>query len=247
MGLHSTDATVTQVYGKYRRMAAVSLRHSFIGLAMLAAAGSAIILRPTQDVSAPTDSIRLETMIPKTFGNWRADESVAPLLVSPELRASLDRIYDQTLARTYVNSEGESVMLSIAYGGNQSDSLQVHLPEGCYRGQGFAVGEKTKGVLNTSFGAIPVARLAASKGPRNEPITYWIVIGNRPAVEGWGMKKAKLMYTLKGQVPDGILIRISSITPDVNQGYNVQRDFAEALLSALSPNHRERLIGSIEN
>lgn len=247
MIMDTTDATAISAYEKDTRMNAFSLKHLFTGIAMLAAAGLAVVFKPTPDLSDSIRIFQLEEVIPKAFGDWKVNESIAPMLVSPELRASLDRIYDQTLARTYINSQGQGIMLSIVYGGNQSDGLQVHLPEGCYRGQGFAVGEKTKGFLNTVFGTIPVARLAARKGPRNEPITYWLVIGNRVAVDGWGTKRAKLLYTLKGQVPDGILIRISSITPDGNQAYSLQRDFAEALLAAVLPEQRERLIGAIEN
>jgi len=223
-----------------------SFRHLFIGLAMLAAAIFAVAMKPTQS-AGNRPRIDLETMIPRAFGSWKAEQTIAPFLVPPELRASLDRIYDQTLARTYINASGESIMLSIAYGGDQSDSLQLHLPEGCYRGQGFAVGEKTEGFMNTALGDIPVARLIATKGQRNEPITYWIVIGRRVTAEGWGMKKAKLLYALKGQVPDGVLMRISSITPDVGRAYRLQRDFAEDLLAALPPVQRERLTGALGN
>jgi Protein of unknown function (DUF3485) len=59
------------------------------------------------------------------------------------------------------------------------------------------------------------------------------------------MKKAKLSYALKGQVPDGILIRISSINFDVDQAYSLQRDFADDMLVALKPEQRARLIGTV--
>jgi hypothetical protein len=51
------------------------------------------------------------------------------------------------------------------------------------------------------------------------------------------------MYALKGQISDGILVRISSISPDAGHAYGLQRDFAESMLEALSPEQRKRLIG----
>ncbi len=134
-------------------------------------------------------------------------------------------------------------MLSVAYGGDQSDSLQVHQPEGCYGGQGFAVGESIRGHLSTTFGDIPVTRLVASKGQRVEPITYWMVTAEKVANNAWDMKLAKLAYTLNGKIPDGILIRISSISADASAAYELQRQFAAAMFSSLSSADRKRLIG----
>jgi EpsI family protein len=220
-----------------------SLRHLLIGLAMFAAVGLAAALTPREKVADLGPRIDLETMIPKQFGDWKVDDSIAPVQISPDLRAALNKIYNQTLARTYIDSRGERIMLSIAYGGDQSDNLQVHLPEGCYRGQGFAVTDKAEGGLDTPFGSIPVARLVATKETRIEPITYWIVVGDKTAENDWDMKKAKLVYALKRQVPDGMLIRISTIQRDVVGAYALERDFADAMLEALSPDKRLHLIG----
>lgn len=225
-------------------MKLISLRHLLIGLSMLAAAGLSYALVPKAKIADQERKINLETMIPQQFGDWKVDETIVPLQVSPDLQAALDKVYNQTLTRTYVNSKDERVMLSIAYGADQSDNVQLHLPEGCYRGQGFAVSNKTETLMQTLFGQVPVAKLIASKGPRNEPITYWTVVGGEVARDFWEMKKAKLRFALKGEVADGILIRVSSITPDAQRGYEIQREFSEAMLKALTPEQRARLIGA---
>jgi EpsI family protein len=214
-----------------------------IGFSMILAAILAMWMKPTQTLTTQKEKINLEAMIPRQFKNWKVDESIAPQLISPDLQASINEIYDETLSRTYINGQGERIMLSIAYGGNQSDNISVHFPEGCYGGQGFAVSDKIKGLLPTNFGNIPVSRLIASKELRNEPITYWIMIGDTPTRSQWEMKKANLMYTLKGQIADGMLVRISSISANAEHAYELQRDFTESLLEALSPVQRKRLIG----
>ncbi len=225
-------------------MKRVSFKHLMIGLSMLAAAGLSYALVPKAKVADQELKINLETMIPQQFGDWKVDETIVPLQVSPDLQAALDKVYNQTLTRTYVNSKDDRVMLSIAYGADQSDNVQLHLPEGCYRGQGFAVGKKTEAVMQTLFGGIPVARLMATKNVRHEPITYWTVVGGEIARDTWEMKKAKLKFALKGEVADGILIRVSSITPDAQRGYEIQREFSEAMLKALTPEQRARMIGA---
>ncbi len=59
-------------------------------------------------------------------------------IVAPAEENSLAaRLYNQSLARLYVNAAGEGVMLVIAYGNTQSDSLQLHRPEVCYPAFGF--------------------------------------------------------------------------------------------------------------
>lgn len=61
------------------------------------------------------------------------------LEITPELANNLDKLYSQTLTRTYINNDGYRIMLSVAYGENQlsSDVTQVHRPEFCYVAQGF--------------------------------------------------------------------------------------------------------------
>jgi EpsI family protein len=220
-----------------------SFKHVMVGLAMLGAVGLSYALTPKIKSADRATELNLETLIPQQFGDWKIDETVVPIQVSPDVQAALNKFYNQTLTRTYVNSRSEKVMLSIAYGADQSDNLQVHLPEGCYRGQGFAVSDKQESIMPTLLGQIPVAKLVATKEWRQEPITYWVVVGGEIARNNWEMKKAKLKFALKGQVADGILIRVSSITPDVEHGYGIQRDFSEAMLNAMPPEQRARLVG----
>ena len=222
----------------------VSLKHLMIGLAMLSAVGLTYALTPKAKIADQESKLNLETMIPQQFGDWKVDETIVPLQVSPDVQAALDKVYNQTLSRTYVNSRDERIMLSIAYGADQSDNVSIHLPEGCYRGQGYSVSNKTESVMQTLFGKIPVAKLMATKDSRYEPITYWVVVGGQIARDSWEMKKAKLKFALKGEIADGILIRVSSITPDAQRGYELQREFSEAMLKALTPAQRARMIGA---
>jgi EpsI family protein len=225
-------------------MPGISIRVIVIGLAMLVASGLAVAMKPTQRMADMGPKVDLEVMIPKQFGDWRMDDSIVPVQISPDVQAALDKIYNQTLSRTYINNRGQRVMLSIAYGGDQSDTMQVHMPEGCYAAQGFAVMDRLTAVLQTRLGELPVSRLLAYKGPRNEPITYWIVIGEEVARSTWEMKRIKLRYAIRGMIPDGVLMRVSNITPDTNEGYALQQEFIEAIIVALPPEHRARFFGT---
>lgn len=227
-------------------MKLISLKHLVIGIFMFAAAGMALALKPTHKVADGRPKVDLEVLIPQAFGDWKIDETIVPLIADPELQAKLDKIYNQTLTRTYINSKGERIMLSIAYGGDQSDSMAVHKPEVCYPAQGFQI-LKRPVVSNFSIdsgASIPVKRLVATQGARIEPITYWTTVGDKVAVNGWKWKLQQMTYGLTGKIPDGLLFRISSIQADEANAYQLQDEFTRELLHAMSPGGRQRIIGN---
>lgn len=226
-------------------MKLISFKHLVIGVCMFAAAGLALALKPTEKIADAGPQIDLETLIPKTFGDWKMEETIAPIILNPVQKAVIEKIYNQTLSRTYVNSQNERIMLSIAYGGDQSDSMAVHKPEVCYPSQGFEILKNKNGRFSTGLGEIPVRRLVARQGRRVEPITYWTTVGDTVAIkEGIQWKLSQIKYGLTGKIPDGLLFRISSIQVDENAAYQVQDDFSRALLGALTPEGKQRIIGA---
>jgi EpsI family protein len=214
-----------------------------MGILMILSGALTMALTPTKRIADQQENINLEIMIPEKFGDWKIDKSILPLQVDAEVRASLDKIYNQTLARTYVNSLGEHIMLSVAYGGDQSDNLAVHKPEVCYYIQGFEIMKIFSDELTTQYGKLPIRRLLAVKGNRNEPITYWVTVGDKAVLPGLDQKLQQLRYGLTGSVPDGMLVRISSINSDNSKAYQLQTIFIENLLLAVNTRERIRLIG----
>ncbi|MDD5363781.1 MAG: EpsI family protein [Gallionellaceae bacterium] len=225
-------------------MKGLSFKYLLIGVVMLAAAGLAVALKPTHKVADQGPKINLETMIPKQFGDWRMVDELDRMMVSPEVRAKLDRIYNQTLTRTYIDGKGARVMLSIAYGGDQSDAMQMHKPEVCYPAQGFHVlKDVADGLIQGPDGPIPVRRLVASQGARNEPITYWMRVGQKVTGDGLPKKLEQLRYGLTGRVPDGLLFRVSSIGQDSDKEYVIQEQFIKSLLMDVSEAAKTKLLG----
>lgn len=223
----------------------ISFKHLVIGVCMFAAAGMALALKPTHKIADAGPTIDLETLIPKAFGDWKVDETIVPLIANPEQEALINKIYNQTLSRTYINAQGDRVMLSIAYGGDQSDSMALHKPEVCYPAQGFQILKNpTTGIFSTDAGSIPVKRLVATQGPRIEPITYWTTVGDKVAVSGIKWKLQQIKYGLTGKIPDGLLFRVSSIQADDAKAYLIQDAFTRDMLKAMTPIDRERIIGN---
>jgi EpsI family protein len=219
-------------------------RRAFLFLAgSLAASGGAVALVPRHKIADDRPLGSLKDIIPAKLGSWQEDRSIVPLLPAADVQAKLDAIYNQVLARTYINAAGQRIMLSIAYGGDQSDGLRAHRPEVCYAAQGFSTRDLHKAVLSVSGKSIPVMRLVASAGARVEPITYWMTIGELVARTGLETKLAQLRYSTRGLIPDGLLVRVSNISEDSASSFRLHDLFVEELVAAMSPNERWRVVG----
>lgn len=216
-----------------------------LGLLMVLSAVLTLAVTPSADIADARSQLDLEAMIPGSFGDWEIDSSAETLMVNPEVNETINKLYSETLSRTYTNTQGERVMLSIAYGRDQKKDLQVHRPEICYRSNGFSISELTKTFVDTTIGRVPVMRLVAKQGARNEPITYWIRVGDS-LTRGWFEQKVALIsYGLTGEVPDGLLFRVSTISSDEQESYRVQQIFLTALLQAVKSEDRHWLVGQL--
>lgn len=213
-----------------------------IAVLMLMASVGAVIARPSGEVAVPAEPIGLAAAIPTSFGDWTEVPQHRVKLVDPQLQTFIDSLYSEILERVYVNSQGYTVMLSVAYGPDQRGSLMAHSPERCYVGQGFEVSRSVAEQLATPFGVIPVARFFANKGSRMEPVTYWRLIGDN-AVRGWQQRLVELGYVVTGRVPDGLLFRVSSIDKDQVGATQIHGQFVNQLLQAVGTLERKRLSG----
>lgn len=214
---------------------------------MVAASGLAVAVRPTHKIADQAERTSLEKIIPAQFGEWRVDNSIVPIEPAPELRAVIEQTYDETLSKTYVDDSGNRIMLSLAYGGNQHEGMNTHRPEVCYPAQGFQLLASRPDSLTVLGRTLPLRRVVARMGGRNEPISYWVVVGDELTEFGLKHKLTTLKYGITGRIPDGMLIRVSSIDHDEQHAYPLQDKFISAMLLALSEQDQTRLLGSLPN
>lgn len=226
----------------------LSFKNIALLVLMLLSAGLAAALRPQVSLADERPPIDLNAMVPGAFGEWRQQVNVSNQIVNPQQKEALDRIYSQILTRTYMNSQGYRIMLSIAYGKNQSDALQLHKPEVCYPAQGFTLLGKQREELDL-LGRLPLAatRLSTSLGQRFEPITYWTVVGDHNVTSGTDKKLTELRYALVNRIPDGMLVRLSSIDKDSKGAYAIQNQFAGEMIAAIAPQDRTRFAGNLNS
>lgn len=221
------------------RVSSVALLVATAAIAATAAAAPG--LKPMPD---PTRSVNLEALVPEAFGGWRIDPQDIAVPPAPDVQENLDRLYSQVLSRTYVNEAGERMMLTVAYGGDQSDALKAHRQEVCYSAQGFEIHGAASGRIEAAGRTLPVTRFHAVRPDRSEPVTYWFTLGDR-AVLGRGERLAEqLRHGLRGRLPDGMMVRVSSLSGDVPGAHAAQHAFIAALLGSAGTVGATRLAGS---
>jgi EpsI family protein len=214
-------------------------------LLVLATGAGAHTWRPTRHLADSQAKVVLEQMFPARLASWGVDKRGPVQLISPDQKALLNKLYNQTLSRTYVNAQGDRVMLSVAYGGDQSDGTSAHRPEVCYPAQGFDMVSTRALVWQLPGQPLPVRQLLTRLGSRVEPVSYWMVVGDRVVLGGTDQKLTQLSYSTRGLIPDGLLVRVSSIDSDPERAYLTQAEFVRELYGAMASPARERVFGSL--
>ena len=213
-----------------------------ICMALTAAFSAAFMPRP-QPLAQERAGMALEQLFPTQFGPWHLDPAASALIRPAFERARQFQMYDQVLERTYMDDQGHSVMLSVAYGRQQSVGLQMHRPEVCYKAGGFEVQGVARGQLKLAGHDLVVTRLLASMVGRPEPITYWRLLGDDVVADETQFKLRQLSLGASGAIPDGMLVRVSSIDEDTAEAYKVHEAFVQAMAQSLNGAQRKRVLG----
>jgi hypothetical protein len=115
------------------RRTAMGMAASMVAASVLAAVGK------PRHAEGAGPRLDLDRLFPSRFGPWRVDEAMKAFVRPASAQAKRFKIYDQVLERSFLHDGGQAVMLSVAYGSEQSAGLQLHRPETCYQGGGFDV------------------------------------------------------------------------------------------------------------
>jgi EpsI family protein len=195
---------------------------------------SAVALAPQVMLAEIKPMPNLQLLMPLQIGDWRMDSTSNNRYVSVETTSESNGIYDQVLQRTYVDSSGHRIMLVMAYGARQLGSAyQVHRPEACYQASGFLLLQSSNAVIGVHGQSLVVRQFLAQHNSRQEAVTYWMTIGQRATMPGVARKIEQLRSGLNGRVPDGMLVRISSLEQESENGFRRHHAFVNDLQRAL--------------
>ncbi len=227
-----------------RRLSGLGGRSVIVGALMFLAVALTVAITPTRKIADVTPTnLDLNALVPMQFGDWKVDESVVPINPSPDQARTLNQTYSQMVNRSYLNSRGERMMLSIAYGTAQTREVRAHRQEVCYGAQGFQINGLHDVTLIMLGRKIQATRMHAVSGPRSEPVTYWFTMGDEIVRSYLDRQLVLIKFALSGYIPDGYLFRVSSISTVVDDAYRKQSEFSEVLLSNIKSPLQEKLTG----
>jgi EpsI family protein len=220
--------------------------------AILGAAVLAQVLTPHELMARTAAEPSLDSVIPKQFGTWKLIPELSPVTpADPEQYVQPDpnskKTYSQEVGRGYTDGHGNVVMLMVAYGPVQNYRLKAHRPEMCYTAAGFRISNKVGSAVSYRDGAPPIqtTRLVAERESRLEPITYWMRVGHDVTNGIVDRQLVRLKYGLRGLIPDGALIRISTIGLPKEASFKLQDQFIRDLLAAIPPQELKFFTGSV--
>jgi len=222
----------------------IDRRQLLVAGACLGAAAGAAALTPRRSLSL-LGKAKIEDITPRVFAGWR--EIPIGQVVQPRDEGTLsDQLYSQLLTRVYLReATGDAVMLAIAYGDTQSDLLQLHRPEACYRSFGFELSDSTNQVVALPGGAqLPTRSMVATATGRTENVSYWTRIGEYLPTSQREQGLDKLKTSMRGFIADGMLVRCSSLGENTNHLMTVIAEFQAAMVMAITPSNRASFIGS---
>lgn len=221
--------------------APLTRRHMLMGAALTAVSAAAFIREP-RVTKAPLKAGELESLIPTQIGSWNF-ETRSGLVLPPDDPLSKS-LYSDVLTRVYVSENRPPVMLLIAYSNTQNGMLQVHRPEVCYPAGGYALSETQTKTLDVSPEIhIPARFFSAESASRTEQVMYWTRIGSESPTSWIDQRAAVVRANLKRVIPDGILVRASTVLADYASAEPVLGEFVSAMVRQLPPSGRRLLIG----
>jgi EpsI family protein len=222
----------------------IARRDLMIGGACLLAAGSSAALKVRHEEPL-LKGAKLAAVVPASFGDWVSRDVGDPYAVNGEKTLS-DKLYNELVVREYANEKKQvAIAMLLAYGGRQTDELQLHRPEICYPAFGFDL------VRNEPFSlgiggkvVLPARRLSATSEDHGENIVYWSRMGELLPQDGGEQRKARLKIAMDGIIPDGLLSRFSTVGMSAENDWRVIEEFVIELIANVAPPMRKVLVGT---
>lgn len=213
-------------------------RRAILGGAFLLTAGVAAARVPEHHIDL-LGKRKVDALIPQTIGRWQF-YSKSGLVVPPADQLS-DALYSQLVTRVYLSESALPIMLLVAQSSGQTGILQVHRPEYCYPAGGFDLTDKMTLPVQLPGSVLETTTMTARADDRIEQLMYWTRVGDEMpltwAQQRWSVARANLL----GDVPDAVMVRVSTLTPDREAGMATLTEFTRSLFAAVPADVRRVL------
>jgi len=184
----------------------------------------------------------LAALVPKQIGGWRVVGTYG--VVVAEEGTGPTGPYDDLLTRIYESQTLPPITLLIAYVASQRADVRLHRPEACYPAAGFSLSNHE--VVRFRLAGTPMISaqmILAESAMRTEQLLYWTRVGNEFPTSNVAQIGAFFHGNLAGDMPDGVLVRLSVPGRDRARARAALRTFLDALRAQASPTTARLLFG----
>ena len=179
-----------------------------LGAAFVACAGLTAFRQPMEGVS-PIFSKAFAATIPAKGGGWTAEKSSEVVLAAPD--ETSDKLYQNVETRTYTRDALPEIMFLCAYSNIQKNDVQVHRAEVCYLASGYPITKYIAEKITAGNQDTNARFLIADRGGLREMIIYWTRVGKSFPIDRQSQAIEMAKASITGALPDGVLLRVSSI------------------------------------
>ena len=213
-------------------------RRAVIGGILACASGIAYARQP--QVAAPIlKKATFEKLVPDSFGGWMLFSDGGVVLPPPDTLR--DRLYDNLVTRVYQSPGAPLIMVLLAYNNAQDGVLQVHRPEVCYPVGGFQLSPTREIPVPLNGNSIPANIFTAEAPGRIEQVMYFTRLGTAFPRSWIEQRMSVIKANLAGDIPDGMLMRISVVGVDQQRATPILSEFTREFINA-SPRHLQKLL-----
>ena len=216
----------------------LSRRHFVVGGTFVVASAVGFARQPVAERPLISPA-RFNGWVPTNFGGWALVGSSGVVLPPPDTLSG--RLYDDLVTRVY-RGPGADVMMLLAYNNRQDGVLQVHRPEICYPVGGFTLTQTKRLAVGALGRQVPANVFTATSPDRIEQVIYFTRLGNSYPRTWAEQRLAVVKQNLAGQIPDGVLMRVSLLSADESAAIATLQAFIRAFVAACAPPLQKLLV-----
>lgn len=217
-------------------------RRDFVVGGTLAAASAVGYAAQPKVVNPRIPNNKFQSWIPERIGTWSVESTSGVVLPPPD--ALSDRLYDNLVTRVYRGPNSAAVMMLIAYNYKQDGVLQLHRPEFCYPAGGYRLSSTEPVTLALGPGReIPASAFTAVNDLQTEQVLYFTRLGDSFPRRWINQRLSVILANLRGQIPDGAMMRVSILDTDQKRALEVLRSFLSAFFQGTPAALHHMLIG----
>jgi len=158
--------------------------------------------------------------------------------------------YDVVASRRYQRADGRQVLVIMTWSGD-GFRRQGHNQQVCYIASGYEVAPPQPVSISISAGSIDAMAFSASRAAMEEDVVFWRVtdglrergIDSRRTLVHRLQRLLYLPDLFRGELPDNLMVRVSSVRLTNNQPTSAHIDYIREWLRAISPDDRALIMG----